>query len=104
MQQQDDSRIPVVRSAARCKVRNWFGFVTLNVNVDCYLGEEKADTQFIVSFERVSTDSGDIAYAWAPRTDPSVGPSYPAPSLYALHFTQFARSPKNNLRPASTEA
>ena len=80
------------QSAARCKVRSWFGFFTLNVNVDCYLGEEKQDTQFIVSFERVSTDSGDIAYAWAPRTDPSVLPSYPAPPFYALHFTDFARS------------
>lgn len=78
--------------AARCKVQSWTGFGKLCIRVRCFLGESPADTSFIASFERVSVDSGDIAYAWAPATPAIVGPTYPAPASYALHFTQFYRA------------
>lgn len=78
--------------AARCKVQGWSGLGKLCIRVRCFLGPSPVDAPFIASFERVSEDSGDLAYAWAPRTPDDIGPTYPAPAIYALRFTHFYRA------------
>lgn len=80
-------------SAARCKVAAWLGFgPVLATSVRCFLGDDPVDSQFILSFERLSRAGEGVSYAWAPLPPANAGPTYPAPPTYALGFNSFYRT------------